>query len=155
MCCSILSISFSTRARVFADVNYTWDRISKLFWTCWSPPRWWRCRRCRCCCRFRSSKSFVVTKLFYRQWRGGKLRLFVLKKNAPSKLRVRPKTNIIKHLRAVIYKCSWYKREFVPDKLFQPSQMFKGTAEPPASPANIRPGWKGLLGTNTLDYYEP
>jgi hypothetical protein len=53
---------------------------------------------------------------------------------------------------------------FVPGKPFQPSLMFAGKAEPTqvkkllgapllALPANIRLGWKGLPGTNTLAYY--
>ncbi len=36
---------------------------------------------------------------------------------------------------------------FVPGKLFQPSLMV------PTLPANIRLGWKGLPGTNTLTYF--
>ncbi len=58
---------------------------------------------------------------------------------------------------------------FVPGKPFQPSQMFVGIAgaylveEPSgasllgrlqASSTNIRLGWKGLPGTNTLAYYD-
>ena len=58
---------------------------------------------------------------------------------------------------------------FVPSKPFQPSLIFVGKAgaypseqpfrcstlgSAPALPANIRQGWKGLLGTNTLAYYE-
>jgi hypothetical protein len=59
---------------------------------------------------------------------------------------------------------------FVPDKSFQPRLMFVGTAgaypiEEPLRcstlgvgswplPTNIRLDWKGLLGTNTLAYYE-
>jgi hypothetical protein len=54
---------------------------------------------------------------------------------------------------------------FVPGKPFQPSLMFVGVAwaylsEAPfrcstllASPTNVRLGWKGLSGTNTLAYY--
>ena len=58
---------------------------------------------------------------------------------------------------------------FVPGKILQPSPMFVGKAGaypiveplkgasinlPLALPANIRLGWKGLPGTNTLAYYE-
>jgi hypothetical protein len=41
-------------------------------------------------------------------------------------------------------------------KPFQPSLMFAGKAGvyPSEAPENIRPGWKGLPGTNTLAYYE-
>jgi hypothetical protein len=59
---------------------------------------------------------------------------------------------------------------FVPGNPFQPSLMFTGNARVyvsgapesgaplygrfMASPTNIRLGWKGLPGTNTLAYYE-
>ncbi len=57
---------------------------------------------------------------------------------------------------------------FVPDKPLQPSLMFVGEArnlpysgalgrcltQAPSLTANIRLGWKGLPGTNTLAYYK-
>ncbi len=47
---------------------------------------------------------------------------------------------------------------FVPRKIFRPSPMFVGEdrslPKALAFPANIRLGWKGLPGTNTLAYYE-
>ncbi len=58
---------------------------------------------------------------------------------------------------------------FVPDKPFQPTPIFAIKPEPSrvrhisgdplydrllALPTNIRLGWKGLPGTNTLAYYE-
>ncbi len=48
---------------------------------------------------------------------------------------------------------------FVTGRSFQPNLMFEGKAR--SLPrwdlpilTNIRPGWKGLPGTNTLAYYE-
>ncbi len=52
---------------------------------------------------------------------------------------------------------------FVPGKPLQPSLIFvckdrsqpkSGAPEVPTLPLNIRLGWKGISGTNTLAYYE-
>jgi hypothetical protein len=48
----------------------------------------------------------------------------------------------------------------LPAERFQSSLMFVGKVRaylieaPSALPTNIRPGWNGLPGTNTLAYYE-
>ncbi len=79
-----------------------------------------------------------------------------------------PGPNVIKHFTDVIYKFFVISLMLVPGKPFQPSLTFPSKAghypsevpfkcsilkkAPCLTPANIRLGWKGLRGTNTIVY---
>jgi hypothetical protein len=83
--------------------------------------------------------------------------------------RKRPGANVINLFTAVSYDFPKKVGAFVPGMPFQPSLMFAGKAgsylsevhfkcstlwgRHLSSPTNIRLGWKGLPGTNTLAYY--
>jgi hypothetical protein len=61
----------------------------------------------------------------------------------------------------IINECMQYAGVFVPDKSFQPSLIFVGETlewstlkNAPVLLTNIRLGWKGLPGKNTLVDYE-
>ncbi len=80
---------------------------------------------------------------------------------------IKPSANVIKVFAAVNYKFLWLAWVFVPDKSFQPGQIFAGKAGAYPSGAvswfHSRVGswafpqtlsWKSLLGTSILGYDE-